>query len=69
MAVGEKRDDTFLEQSRDQRFDLEFVNVLRRLFVTVGVVEDELMVLNILRDSVNFDFGLMHLDSWVENAD
>lgn len=44
------------------------VNMLGALFVTVGVIEDELVVLDVLGDSVDFYLGFVHLDSGVEAA-
>ena len=44
------------------------VNMLGALFVAVGVIEDELMVLDVLGDSVDFNLGFVHLDAWVEAA-
>ena len=43
--------------------------MLRALFVSIGVVEDELMVLNVLGDAVHFDLGFVHLNPGVEAAD
>jgi len=42
--------------------------MLGALFVTVGVIKDELMVLDVLGDSIDFDLGFVHLDAGVEAA-
>lgn len=38
------------------------VDVLACLVVAIGVVEDELVVLDVLRDAVHFDLRLVHPD-------
>lgn len=40
--------------------------MLRCFFVPVSVVEDELVILDVLRYSVNFNLWLVHLNPWVE---
>lgn len=43
--------------------------MLRGFLVSIGVVENKLMVLNEFGDAVNFDFGLVHLNARVETTD
>ena len=40
----------------------------RSLLVAVGVVESEVMVLDVLRNAVNLDFGLVHQNFRVETS-
>jgi hypothetical protein len=41
----------------------------RTLLRSIGVVELEFVVLNVLRQSIHFDFRLMYLDPWVKHRD
>lgn len=55
-----------LKKCGQQRLYLELVNVNRRFLVSIGVVEHELVILNVLGDAVHLDLRLMHLNSRIE---
>jgi len=56
LTVSEQRHHSFLEESGQQWLDLKLVDVVGSLFVAVGVVEHELVVLDVLRNPVHFYF-------------
>lgn len=43
--------------------------MLRCFFVSIGVIEDEFMILDVFSYAINFDFWFMHLNVWIEAAD
>ena len=69
LTVSEQRHHSFLEESGQQWLDLKLVDVVGSLFVAVGVVEHELVVLDVLRNPVHFYFWFVHLDARVKTTD
>ena len=66
LSVGEQSNYSFLEESRQKRFDLELIHMSRSFFVPVGVVEHEFVVLDVLCDTVNFYLRLVYLYAWIK---
>ena len=66
LAISEQSHHSFLEESGQKWLNLKLVDVIGCLLVSVGVIEHELVILDIFRDSVYFYFRLVHLDARIE---
>jgi hypothetical protein len=67
LTICEQCDHTLAEECGDQWLDLKFVDMGCSLLAAKAIVEEELVVLNVLSDAIDFDFWLVDLNAWVED--